>query len=62
MGDHTKMLTVIDEYTREALCVTVKPKMGSADVLEALYPLILKRGKPAYIRSDNVLYTERNVI
>lgn len=39
---------------REALCVTVKPKMGSADVLEALYPLILKRGKPAFIRSDNV--------
>lgn len=47
------MLTVIDEYTREALAVTVKPKMGSADVLEALYPLILKRGKPDFIRSDN---------
>ncbi|NNE39772.1 MAG: DDE-type integrase/transposase/recombinase [Marinicaulis sp.] len=35
------------------LCVTVKPKMGSVDVLEALYPLILKGGKPAFIRSDN---------
>ena len=53
-GRSYRMLTVIDEYTREALCVTVKPKMGSADVLEALYPLILKRGKPAFIRSDNV--------
>ena len=52
-GRSYKMLTVIDEYTREALCVTVTPKMGSADVLEALYRLILKRGKPAYIRSDN---------
>ena len=47
------MLTVLDEYTRQALCVEVKPRMGSADVLEALYPLLLKHGKPDYIRSDN---------
>jgi len=52
-GRPYKMLTVIDEYTREALCVAVAPRMGSADVLEALYPLLLKRGKPEYIRSDN---------
>jgi len=52
-GRSYRMLTVIDEYTPEALAVTVKPKMGSADVLEALYPLILKRGKPDFIRSDN---------
>lgn len=52
-GRPYKMLTVIDEYTREALVVSVKPKMGAADVLEALYPLILKRGKPDFIRSDN---------
>ena len=47
------MLTVLDEYTREALCVVVADKMGAADVLEALYPLLLSRGKPHYIRSDN---------
>ncbi len=47
------MLTVLDEYTRQALCVEVKPRMGSADVLEVLYPLLLKHGKPDYIRSDN---------
>lgn len=52
-GRPYKMLTVLDEYTREALCVTVAPKMGSANVLEALYPLLLERGKPEYIRSDN---------
>ena len=33
-GRTYKMLTVLDEYTREALCVTVKPKMNSADVLD----------------------------
>jgi len=47
------MLTVLDEYTREALCVTVRLRVNSGDVLEALYPLLLKRGKPEYIRSDN---------
>jgi len=52
-GRSFKMLTVLDEYTREALCVTVKPRMGNAEVLEALYPLFLKQGKPEFIRSDN---------
>ena len=52
-GRPYRMLTVIDEYTREALTATVKRKIGSADVLEALYPLTLKRGKPDFIRSDN---------
>ena len=52
-GRPYKMLTVLDEYTREALCVQVRARMGSADVLEALYPLLLKHGKPGHIRSDN---------
>ena len=52
-GRSYKMLTVLDEYTRQALCVDVKPRMGSAEVLEALYPLLLKHGKPEFIRSDN---------
>jgi putative transposase len=52
-GRSYKMLTVLDEYTREALSVSVASKMGSADVLEVLYPLLLKHGKPHYIRSDN---------
>ena len=52
------MLTALDEYTREALCAAVALKMSSADVLEALYPPLLKRGRPTYIRSDNVLRQE----
>ena len=47
------MLTVMDEYTRQALTVHVGTKLGSAEVLEALYPLIIKHGKPEHIRSDN---------
>ena len=52
-GTSYKMLTVLDEYSREALCVAVKFRMGNADVLEALYPLFLTHGKPEFIRSDN---------
>lgn len=52
-GRPYKMLTVLDEYTREALSVKVATKMGSDEVLEALYPLLLRRGKPEYLRSDN---------
>ncbi len=47
------MLTVLDEFTRQALAVTVRTRMGSADVLEVLYRLFLRHGKPKYIRSDN---------
>ena len=47
------MLTVIDEYTREPLRVAVRPKMNVNDVLDVLVELILKRGKPKFILSDN---------
>ena len=52
-GRPYKMLTVLDEYTRQARCVVARPRMGAAEVLEALYPLLLRHGKPTYIRSDN---------
>jgi len=52
-GRSYKMLTVLDEYTREALCVAARPRMGSTEVLEVLYPLFLKHGKPTCLRSDN---------
>ena len=47
------MLTVLDEYTHEALCVAVRSKMNAQDVLETLHPLLIKHGKPEFIRSDN---------
>ena len=52
-GRPYKMLTVLDEYTRQGLRVAVAFKIGSAEILEALYPLLLEHGKPEYIRSDN---------
>jgi len=47
------MLNIIDEYTRECLCIKVARKITAQDVLDELYDLILERGMPDYIRSDN---------
>ena len=47
------MLTVLDEYARKALCVAVQPKINAHNVLDALHPLLMKHGKPEFIRSDN---------
>ena len=44
---------VLDEYKREALGVSAGPRMGNTEVLEVLYPLFLKYGKPEFVRSDN---------
>ena len=52
-GRSYKMPTVLDEYTRQALCVEVKDKMNSDDVLEVMHRLLLKYGKPEFIRFDN---------
>jgi len=48
-----KMLTLVDEYTLQALAVNVGTKLGSVELLETLYPLIIKHRKPEHIRSDN---------
>jgi len=52
-GRSFKMLTVIDEYTRECLAIRVERKLKSIDVLETLADLFLVKGVPEHIRSDN---------
>lgn len=47
------MLSGLDEYTREVLCVAVSPKMNAKDVLDALHSLFIKHGRSEFIRSDN---------
>ena len=48
-----RMLCVVDEFTREALAIRVDRRLNSADVIETLAELMLERGTPAHIRSDN---------
>ena len=52
-GCPLKMLTVVDEYTRESLAIVVARRMRSIDVLQVLADLFLEHGAPEYIRSDN---------
>ena len=52
-GKAFKMLTVIDEYTRECLAIKVDRKLNSEDVVDILGDLFLFKGIPDYIRSDN---------
>lgn len=52
-GRALKLLTVVDEYSRECLAVEVDRKMTSVDVLKVLARLMLRHGVPDHIRSDN---------
>jgi putative transposase len=52
-GRTFKMLTIIDEYTRECLAILVERRLTSVDVINKLYELFLFRGVPEHIRSDN---------
>ena len=52
-GRPFRILTLIDEYTRECLSLTVARKLNSQNVLDELSTLFLTRGIPEHIRSDN---------
>jgi len=52
-GRPIKILTLIDEFTRECLCIRVNRNITSWDVLEELSTLFITRGIPEHIRSDN---------
>jgi transposase InsO family protein len=52
-GRAFKILNVIDEYTRECLATLVKRHITSQDVIDQLFQLIIFRGIPEHIRSDN---------
>lgn len=52
-GKAFRILTVIDEYTRECLALKVERKLKSIDVIDSLADLFILKGVPSYIRSDN---------
>ena len=52
-GRPLRMLTLMDEYTRECLSIDVSHRLSSEDVLDRLNQLFLTRGVPENIRSDN---------
>jgi transposase InsO family protein len=52
-GRTLKLLTVVDEYTRECLAIRVERRITSHEVLMTLADLFLEYGLPEHIRSDN---------
>jgi len=52
-GRPLRMLTLVDEYTRECLAIDVERRLDSENVLECLEALFVSRGTPEFIRSDN---------
>ena len=52
-GRVLKILTLIDEYTKEALAVHVARRIRASDVIDILADVMVERGVPEYIRSDN---------
>jgi len=52
-GRAFRILTIMDEYTRECLAILVDRKISSQDVIDQLFQLFVFRGIPEYIRSDN---------
>jgi len=52
-GGSYRVLSVVDEYTREVHALHVARNIGSGKVLEVMRELIKLHGAPGYIRSDN---------
>ena len=50
-GRQLKLLTLVDEFTRESLCVHVARHIKARDVIDQLAVLFIERGAPTYIRS-----------
>ena len=52
-GRAFKILTILDEYTRECPAILVGRRLTSEDVIDQLFNLFVLRGIPKHIRSDN---------
>jgi putative transposase len=52
-GRVIKILTLIDEYTKEALAVYPARRIRANDVIDLFADVMVERGVPEYIRSDN---------
>ena len=52
-GRAIKILTLIDEYTRESLAIYAARRIRAQDVIELLADVMTTRGIPEHLRSDN---------
>ena len=57
-GRRIRALTLLDNYTREALTIVVDGGIRGEHVVQAVEQVAARRGAPELIRVDNVLYWE----
>ena len=61
-GRASRILSIIDEFTRECLRIKVNRNISSHNVIDELFSLFIFRGIPEHIRYDNGLeFTARAV-
>ena len=52
-GRSYRLLTILDEHSRECLAIVLGRRLTHADVLECLLGLFVRREVPIHLRSDN---------
>ncbi|HTV65418.1 MAG TPA: IS3 family transposase [Bryocella sp.] len=52
-GRSLRLLTLLDEFSRECLAIRVARRLGRYQVIETLADVMQQRGVPQHIRSDN---------
>ena len=52
-GRSYRLLTILDEYSRECQAIVVGRRLTHNDVIEHLATLFVQRGVPVHLRSDN---------
>ena len=57
-GRSVRLLNLIDEHTRESLLVRAERRWSSSRVISALADVMVMKGVPEHLRSDNVLTRE----
>jgi transposase InsO family protein len=52
-GGKLRILSIIDEHTRECIALHVARKLTSEDLIAVMERLVVERGIPGHLRSDN---------
>jgi putative transposase len=52
-GRYFRILTVVDQFTRECLCLVADQSLTGEKVAQALAPVVIQRGAPRSITLDH---------
>ena len=61
-GRSLRLMTLVDEFSRQCLAIKVGRRLNSMDVIETLADAMLVHGIPAHVRSDNGAEMTANIV